>query len=228
MIDLLSFSVLKKIISQLSGDQDRPHFDPSIFQDPIAIKTSWSPLVRGGSNFKSAGLQKVNEQRVEFRASLMAKLMALVFVVMGLALAAVFISKQTDKLADYKFKMADFIPVAMGVLFAVIGVGMFFSALIPAVFDLGHGYFCKSRQKPERMIDPSKLKRYAELKRVRALQIISERCKTKKSYYYSYELNLVLDDGSRINVVDHGNQTALRTDAQTLSQFLNKPLWDAS
>lgn len=213
--------MLKKIISQLSGELDRAQFDPSVFQDPVAMKTSWLPLVSGGSNFKSAGLLKVNEQRMEFRASLMTKLMALVFVVMGLVLAAVFISKQPDKAADY-------IPVAMGVLFAVIGAGMFFSALIPAVFDLGHGYFCKSRQKPERMIDPSKLKRYTELKRVHALQIISEHCKTKKSSYYSYELNLVLDDGSRLNVIDHGNQAALQADAKILSQFLNKPVWDAS
>jgi hypothetical protein len=227
-LELLSFLVLKKIISQLTGDVSRAMIDPSVFQDPVALKTSWQPLARGGNNFKSAGLLIVNEQRIEFRASLMTKLRALVFVVMGLVLAAVFISKQTDKLADYKFKIADFIPVAMGVIFAAIGAGMFFSALFPAVFDLRHGYFCKSRLKPERMIDPSKLKRYAELKRVHALQIISEYCKTKKSYYYSYELNLVLDDGSRINVVDHGNQTALRADAQILANFLNKPLWDAS
>lgn len=165
---------------------------------------------------------------MEFRASVMAKLMALVFVVMGLALAAVFISKQPDKFAHFKFKLADVMPVAMGLLFSAIGVGMFYSALIPAVFDIGHGYFCKSRQKPERMIDPSKLKRYAELKRVHALQIISEYIKTKKSSYYSYELNLVLDDGSRLNVVDHGNQSALQADARTLAEFLKKPLWDAS
>lgn len=217
----MSFAVLKKIISQLSGGQDRPLFDPSIFNDPVALKTSWSPLAGGGSNFKSAGLHKVNEQRMEFRASFMAKLMAAIFVVMGLVLASVFFSKQPQTLKDY-------IPVAMGVVFAAVGAGMFYSALIPAVFDIGHGYFCKSRQKPERMIDPSKLKRYAELKRVHALQIISEYIKSKNSSYYSYELNLVLDDGSRINVVDHGNHLALHTDAQTLSQFLNKPLWDAS
>ncbi len=49
-----------------------------------------------------------------------------------------------------------------------------------------------------------------------------------KSSYYSYELNLVLDDGSRINVVDHGNLDRLRGDAQTLSRFLDKPVWDAT
>jgi hypothetical protein len=44
----------------------------------------------------------------------------------------------------------------------------------------------------------------------------------------SYELNLVLKDGSRLNAIDHGNQQALRADSQTIATFINKPLWDAS
>ncbi len=213
--------MLKNIISQLTGQSERPQFDASIFQDPIAMKTSWLPLAGGGSNFKSAGLHQVNEQRMEFRASTAMKIFAGVFVVFGLVLATLFISKQPDSKEVY-------IPIAMGLLFAAVGAGMFYSGCTPTVFDLGHGYFCRSRKKPELMMDKSKLKRYAELKRVHALQIIAELCKSDKKSYYSYELNLVLDDGSRVNVVDHGNQNALRTDAQTLSQFLNKPLWDAS
>ncbi len=213
--------MLKNIISQLTGDQNLPQFDPSLLQDPLAMKTAWTPLAGGGSNFKTAGLHSVDEQRMEFRASAGMKLMAVVFVVMGLVLAAIFFSKKPETMRDY-------IPVAMGVIFAVSGAGMFYSACTPTVFDLGHGYFCRSRKKPERMIAPSKLKRYAPLNRVHALQIIAEFCKSKNSSYYSYELNLVLDDGSRVHVIDHGNHLALRTDAQTLSHFLNKPLWDAS
>ena len=49
-----------------------------------------------------------------------------------------------------------------------------------------------------------------------------------KSAYYSYEMNLVLNDGKRLNVVDHGNQAKLREDAQTLATFLNVPVWDAT
>ena len=45
---------------------------------------------------------------------------------------------------------------------------------------------------------------------------------------HRYELNPVLNDGSRINVVDHGNLERLRGDAITLSQFLDKPVWDAT
>lgn len=213
--------MFKEILSQLTGQSDRPPFDASIFQDPIAMKTSWLPLVGGGSNFKSAGLHKVNEQRMEFRASRMMKLFAGVFVVFGLVLTAIFFLNQPDKKESY-------IPIAMGLVFSLAGAWMYYYACTPTVFDLGHGYFCRSRKKPELMMDKSKLKHYAELNRVHALQIIAELCQSKNSSYYSYELNLVLDDGSRVNVVDHGNQTALRADAQTLSQFLNKPLWDAS
>jgi len=35
-------------------------------------------------------------------------------------------------------------------------------------------------------------------------------------------------DGSRINVVGHGNLERLRSDANRLSQFLDKPVWDAT
>jgi hypothetical protein len=57
---------------------------------------------------------------------------------------------------------------------------------------------------------------------------LSEFVSGSKNSYYSYELNLVLDDGSRINVVDHGNLERLRSDANALSQFLDKPVWDAT
>jgi hypothetical protein len=41
----------------------------------------------------------------------------------------------------------------------------------------------------------------------------------------SYELNLVLKDGRRINVVDHGGADKIRTDAATLADFLGVPVW---
>lgn len=213
--------MFKKIISQLTDGAKLPLFDPSAFQDPIAMKTSWTPLCRGGSNFKTAGLHKIDEQRMEFRASVGMKLMALAFLIAGLAIGASVVAKKPEQ-------SKDFIPIAIGIVFAGAGAWMLRHATTPNVFDLRHGYYCKSRQKPELMMDPSKLKHYADLKRVHALQIISEYVRGDKKSYYSYELNLVLDDGSRVNVVDHGNHLALRTDAETLSQFLNKPVWDAS
>ena len=42
----------------------------------------------------------------------------------------------------------------------------------------------------------------------------------------SYELNLVLQDGERLNVVDHGSFDVLREDAAKLGEFLGVPVWD--
>ena len=41
-------------------------------------------------------------------------------------------------------------------------------------------------------------------------------------------MNLVLHDGRRYNVVDHGDQAKIRADAQALAAFLNVPVWDAT
>ncbi|MFT6213337.1 MAG: hypothetical protein ACJARD_001473 [Alphaproteobacteria bacterium] len=71
-----------------------------------------------------------------------------------------------------------------------------------------------------------------------ALQIISETISEttgnsndnhrRTRYFKSYELNVVLKDGSRVNILDHGKIERLTEDAQKLSQFLGKPLWSAA
>ena len=49
-----------------------------------------------------------------------------------------------------------------------------------------------------------------------------------ESSYDSYELNAVLEDASRVLVVDHGNRDQLVSDAEVLAAFLGVPLWDAT
>lgn len=45
---------------------------------------------------------------------------------------------------------------------------------------------------------------------------------------HGYEINLVLADGSRINLVHHGARSIISEDAKTLGSFLEVPVWDAS
>jgi hypothetical protein len=45
--------------------------------------------------------------------------------------------------------------------------------------------------------------------------------------YFLFELNLILQNGKRINVFSCGNQEKLREDTNALSAFLEKPIWDA-
>ena len=69
------------------------------------------------------------------------------------------------------------------------------------------------------------------IEQIHALQLLSkQRVKSMQSVgtYQSFELNLVLRNGSRVHVIDHGDGPRLRQDAQALSRFLSRPLWDTT
>ncbi len=65
------------------------------------------------------------------------------------------------------------------------------------------------------------------LKQLDHLEILKERCHTKNSSYDSYELNVVLKDNSRYNILDHGNAKRLWEDAKGLAEKLSLQLVDA-
>ena len=202
-------------------------FDPSKFGDPVASKTEWTPAKAGGANFRTQKLVNVSSYRIEFRASIEAKIFYAIFLLTGLGIIIGMFYSNFSK-GTFSFNANTIIPLGAGAIFAAIGGLMLYFGTMPMVFDKMRGCFWKGRQPPGEMIDKTALKHYSEFNRIYALQIVSEFCRGKNSSYYSYELNLVLDDGQRINIADHGNLQKLREDAKTLSEFLGKPLWDAT
>jgi len=219
--------MLKRILSTLSKTNTSPPFNPGSLGDPFALQIEWQPLVKGGSNFKTHSLRKIHGQRMEFRSSIGMYLFSSIFILVGLGVLGFAVSKWISGSPDLDGPAKYFLP-AFGLIFSAAGSFLLYSATIPTVFDLDHGYFCKNHKKPERSIDPLKLKNYATLDQIHALQIISEWVSSSgknSSNYNSYELNLVLTDGSRLNVVDHGNRIAIQQDAEQLAAFIGKPLW---
>ena len=71
-------------------------------------------------------------------------------------------------------------------------------------------------------------KNIVPLSSIYALQVISEFIKTDKSSYYSHEINLVLNDKARINVIDCWNIDSMRNDAKQIWEYLWIPVWDFS
>lgn len=115
-----------------------------------------------------------------------------------------------------------------GIIFTGVGGAWLYFATQPIVFDKSERLFWKGGKAPNEVADRKSLKCVVELHKIHALQLISESVRGSKSRFYSYELNIVLGDGKRINVIDHGNRSWLREDAATLSKFLRKPVWDAT
>ena len=132
-----------------------------------------------------------------------------------------------------------FVPLfglGFGILGCVLMLGaavfLWFVARRPIVLDRTSGFFWKGKRNPSQN-DPPSIRVCAPLGEAIGLQILSEYVVSRDSdgdshRFHSYELNLVLIDGSRANIVDHGNLKALRNDAAMVSEFLGVPVWDAT
>jgi hypothetical protein len=205
----------------------RSSFDPSSVNDPLAMQIDWTPAKGGGTNIRTHKLVAVNSTRLEFRASMGAILFYLVFLLLGIGIMIGFpLSKLSS--GNFSFSMDMVMTFFFGLLFAGVGGALLYFGTAPIVFDKKRGYFWKGRKAPHEVFDKGTLKHCTKLEQIHALQLLSEHCRGNKKSYYSYELNIVLEDGKRINVVDHGNQKKLRDDAATIADFLNIPVWDAT
>ncbi|NTV13257.1 MAG: hypothetical protein HGA96_04915 [Desulfobulbaceae bacterium] len=201
-------------------------FDPASLNDPVALQTAWTPAKGGGANFCTHRLVSVDHSRLEFKATAGAVVFYLIFLLAGLGMMYFFLSAAFRTGGALGLTFAALMPLLIGLIFALVGGVMLYFGTAPIVFDTRQGCFWKGRKSPENTFDKGSLKVYSRLDEIHALQIISEYCSGNKSSYYSYELNLVLKDGQRLNVVDHGNLARLREDAGKLAQFLGRPLWD--
>ena len=177
---------------------------------------NWDPLKKGGVNFKTHKLVEVSTLRLEYKASLGYKLFAGIFLLIGILIPVVMI-------------MNEGVPIFVGLfglLFLGAGVFIVNSALKPIVFDKSMGYFWKGKKDPHMVANISDIKTITKLDEIYGIQVIKEYVKSKNSKghdssYYSYEINLVLTSGERLNVVDYGNATSILQDASQLSKFLN-------
>jgi hypothetical protein len=220
--------MFKKLMETLqSMTRTQPVIDPAQFNDQLALQVEWTPARSGGTSFRTHKLVQVHSDRLEFQASWAAKMFCGLFVFIGIMapsgfLASVFLSDEPLS-TGYAILI---IPCLGGLVFVALGGILFRYGTAPIVFDKFKGYFWKGRRAPYEVVNLNELKNACKIEHLYALQLLSEYCRGNKTSYYSYELNLILNDGRRINVIDHGNKGKIREDTNTLSTFLNKPVWD--
>ncbi|NOX46536.1 MAG: hypothetical protein GXO89_06110, partial [Chlorobi bacterium] len=164
--------------------------------------------------------------RIEFKASWGAKLFYGIFILVGFW-AMIFFSYKKIESGDFGMNTESLFPILIGLGFSIAGGAMLYFGTKPIVFDKRNKSFWKGRKSPNMVYDKEELKAFIKLEDIHAIQLISEYISGKKSSYYSYELNLVLKDARRSNVIDHGNDSAIRSNANILSRFLDVPVWDA-
>lgn len=215
---------IKRALNRLSSWE--PSFDPSKFEDEVALQTQWSPLKGGGSNFQTHKLVEVDYNRMEFKSTLGAKIFSLIFLTVGVAVPVFFGMERIQQAGD--LFQSDFLFILLfGLIFASVGGWLFYSFAKPVIFDKTMGLYWKGWKTPRHYTAELETEDSSRISSIYALQIIPELVRSDNKSYVSYELNLVLKDGLRMNVVDHGSSVKLREDAKVLSEFLGVPVWDA-
>ena len=182
----------------------REILDLESFEDELAFRISWDPLVGGGTNFCTHRLQKTSglmNNSIEFKPTFIAYLVSISFAVIGLI--AILSSGSSGS----------------GALIALAPLGVGLWSLRDLVkqkssFSSSSRVFCKNTKS-------------CGFDNICAIQLLREYVSGNKNSYYSYELNLVCINGERINIVDHGALHAIREDASILADYLSVPVWDA-
>ena len=119
-------------------------------------------------------------------------------------------------------------PLILGALSLCAGGIFLFFQTNKSSFDKSSGVFQTTRPTITSQGNLELTPQRARLEQIHALQLIGELVSiNKRSTFRSYELNLILKTGERINIADHGNLVAIRKDANILSEFLETPVWDA-
>lgn len=219
--------MLDKIKTFIENASAREAFDPSKFNDPIAEKTEWLPLKRGGTNMKSHNLKEVNTNRLEYKISTGSLIFSSLFIIVGIAAA---IMMTSDVIFDNApFVLSQHWPAFIfSGIFCGVGYFMLRSGSKPIVFDKMRGFYWKGKKEPDVSMNEEEMKDACRLSSIHAIQVLRERVQGDKKSYYSYEINLVKKNGERLNVVDYGKHHHIQSDAKKISEFLGKPVWDAS
>ena len=190
----------------------RELLDPARFEDELACRIDWTPLVRGGDIFCT--------HRARLRTGLTTSILAfevtrLLVVICGLIGVAGIVICGVLLIERSTLDQFPVVMMLSPLLLVGLAVWMFWRARSNQIqFDRSAQQFTqRGCQFP--------------LSDVRALQLLRERVRSSEDSYFSYELNLVFRDGHRRNVTDHGALRAIRDDAQMLAEYLQVPLWDA-
>ena len=204
---------------QVTTFVEGPEIELGTFDDELAYQIEWTPLIRGGTNFTTHRLIKspgTSRDKVEVKTTMWCYMFCSLTVIFSVFMFfAILWGNGTWTVNGVEAEPPSFWPL-FTLLPAAIGCGMlWWQKKKEGVFEYHTYTFTRGNQ-------------LFELDQVHAVQLTDEWVSIPGSYGYfrSYELNLVFNNCSRINILDHGSLGAIRQDSRMLSQFLRVPIWD--
>jgi len=198
--------------------------------DEVVNKTNWTPLVSGGISIKTRRLVKVGNDRIVLKTTARLYILFMLFIAVGCF---------TMFLAFYGEGNGNPILVFLiGLVLFMIGIYLLLRQTKKITLDNHLKAMWQGKENPAKMINPSGIDGYVSLNKLHAVQILKELVEndtsddesgfsTKNNDYFSYEINLIMNDGKRINIVDNAHKQSINTQAYAIADLFKIPVWDA-
>lgn len=212
------------------------------FGDPLASRTDWGQLSNSNLKFRAKKLVTIGARRITIKPT--AKTLGLVLLFIIALLAAAFdritsspslesLSRLPTALILIRSGLPALVPVFIAGLVGYAARPF----LLTTTFDSGRGRFWNAWEGNRPRLNPTA--RSGRLADIHAVQLLggylprsnhrtytpSGRNRSVSGGFHRYELNLVLEDASRLHLFAHGDEDRLREDGERLASFLGKPLW---
>ncbi len=190
--------------------------------DPIAQQTGWAAASEAGAKIGSHQLKRTSSTLYQFKCSTGAILGFVSFFFLGFASL---ITAASGVLTDDIYGTV--ILSLVGMLFSIGSVTLFYFLAQPINFDCKRQAFWRGRKDPSQVLNKSELEDYTAFSDIHAIQLLSEYIigDRKHASYYNYEINLVLTDAARMNVIDQSDRELVIKNANIIAEFIGKPLW---
>ncbi len=197
---------------------------PQTTEESNLRNTNWSPLTTTNTNFTTHRLI-VDGDVAHFKPVVMLYIFTLLFYGAFFGLSFYALSH-----SDFQEQIGHQLVLPLNVVLviaAIVTVYVIFKKLSsPIVFSKINGWFWKGHDSPDTKSNQTELKNAIKLDQIAGLQILGKRQHSTKSTrsYVNYELNLILEDHSRINVLTSGGLISMLVEAEELGDFLDVPV----
>jgi hypothetical protein len=183
----------------------------------------WHPLKHGGANFQTRKLERIDDTMWVYEHTFLMKLFPWFFIGIGSFVTLMFL-----------ITIIFWIIPAIFVVIGIIWRKRQKKAII--TFDFKYGRLLKGKKlKDLRDANPNDV--IVDFKDVAAIQILSEVVTSAKGgsrtkvyigssaqVYDSFEMNFVMKDKTRMNILDHGDLYTIKRDANELGEKLGVPV----
>lgn len=198
--------------------------------DDEIVKNSWfTPLKHWGTNIKSHDLIIDNFWNYDFKVKWFFPIVFLWMFSIPLIVTIVILLKELS----IGWLNIDFWSYIWQIIFSLIFITpallLFYFLFRSYIFDFQNWYFYDTRYQNKlfELIGQEKYKdKIIPIKEIQSLQIVSERVHGKNTSYTSYELNMILKDSKRINIIVHWNLEEIRKNADELANKLWVKIYD--